>query len=335
MLPLCTRCRTYHYSQFTPCANYSFPSYPSQSSASLYQNIPQSITHAPIAIKSASKYSKQAEVKLHRDTSSLNTITPCANYSFPSYISQSSVPLYQNIPPSITHEQIAIKSSPKHAKAELHRDTSSLDTIIPTGDVNPILISGFIRRTSSNIPDDIINLIFQFWLIYGEFDPKWKHPHMILNHNNKIVKMPNDRDNNGSIFLSSMLSDGNHKFRFRIIEKPWQIIIGLWRCSADSNPPVDRLFANGKKAGLQGYGYCVTDGDKSNSDGVYEDLYGQDYEARKGNIIEMRIDFQALTLSFCFNGYDLGVSHYLKRGIYKVGVYIWSYNRDGIIQIMQ
>ena len=139
-------------------------------------------------------------------------------------------------------------------------------------------VIGYIRSDQSlqdmQIPDGIILICILF---YGsncdKFDPKWKGKGMILSKDDKCVHNRNELAN---IYCKKIIDSGYHEWKFKIVKVGSDedcLMIGLWRCSKDCTPPLNKFFTSGKD---QGYGWrsMTKKGRKSRSrDGCYSEQF--------------------------------------------------------------
>ena len=196
-------------------------------------------------------------------------------------------------------------------------------------------VSGYIRRNKSSTHQQIPQgVVFICILFYGtdcdEFDPKWKGKTMILSKNNRCVDYQPTGPQN--IYGKKIIDSGYHEWKFKIIksgsEGPF-FMIGLWRCSTKKNPPTTGFFTRGQD---QGYGYSVGTAAKSRcSDGCTMDSFG--VKVNDGDIVEMMVDFDQLSLCWKVNGESYGKSHDITKDKYRAAVFIGLERR--IVEIIE
>lgn len=192
---------------------------------------------------------------------------------------------------------------------------------------NDLLFSGYIRRLHLNdiVPKDINKICQLFWFIAEHFDPNCKNPNMTLSDDLKIASMIDTQSNRGCVYLPGIFGWGIHIFKFKIIKKPFNLNIGIWRWERNEQniqqsiqrPPLNKSFTKGQD---YGYGYKLTMALINGDDGMYSDEYGVIIE--DGDIVFMKLDLVNYTLSYSVNELDFGISHYIKSDYYKVGVYM-------------
>ena len=172
-----------------------------------------------------------------------------------------------------------------------------------------------------------------------EFDPKWKERCMSLSSDRKTVTMKHGKFNSGSIFFPDIICNGHHEIKFKIVNKSFKMMIGIWSVSKN-NKELPLNTWNGDGYGY-GYGYDITEATKNET--VYTSVdaeYG--VEVKDGDIVIMIIDLPSScwssgNLSYKVNNKDFGTAHEIKYGSYKVAVYMNASDQDtndAIIQII-
>ena len=198
-------------------------------------------------------------------------------------------------------------------------------------------VYGYIRRQKSlkyeRIPTGIIYICILFYGNFtDEFDPEWKGKTMDLSKNNKRVRYDPTGDFE-SIFCKKIIESGYHEWKFKVIkpgtEGPY-MMMGLWRCSKDKEPPTTTYFTNGKN---QGYGYSVANATLSQIDnGCTSTSNPYGVVIREGDIVEMIVDFDDLSLSWKVNGKSYGKSHDITKDKYRAAIFMCA--GEGIVEIM-
>ena len=202
-------------------------------------------------------------------------------------------------------------------------------------------VAGYIREDKllkdQEIPEAIVLICTLF---YGagcdEFDPKWKGQFMTLSDDNKRVEYKYRSDlnieSNQSIFCKKIIDSGYHEWKFKIVENTdssCHFIIGLWRCADNVDPPVDTFFTDGK---YQGYGWFLDRKAKTEShDGNYGAKFGVD--VKEGDVIEMSVDFDRLSLCWKVNEISIGKSHDITQDKYRAAIFISYYKR--VVEIIE
>ena len=187
-------------------------------------------------------------------------------------------------------------------------------------------VSGFMRRASNDyIPCEIIQICISFWGGTDRFDKanisKWMEWDLVSNSLRRTWKW----SQRACAYLENIVSSGCHEWKFKIVECSNNgdsiIMIGIWRSKGKMSPPLDTLF----NLDEQGYGYMVDAGRRSM---VYNqwDRYG--VKCVSGDIVEMTLNFDDLSLSFKVNGRDYGRSHHIKAGEYRAAVFMMQLNQE-------
>merc|ERR1712228_551094 len=184
-------------------------------------------------------------------------------------------------------------------------------------------VYGYIRQmTNDDIPNDIIHLCILFYAALDRFDRQHISSKLTLNEYDQSVKR-NQAGGSANIYFENIVESGRHEWKFKIVRcqnHSGGYMIGLWKVQPNVAPPLDNFFAMGKE---KGYGYSISDGKKSRLfDGCSAEQYGK--RCNDGDIVEMIVDFDSLSLSFKVNGKDQGKSHDLyKDDKYRAAVYMW------------
>ncbi len=144
------------------------------------------------------------------------------------------------------------------------------------------------------------------------------------------------KSTNGNIFLDNVMSSGVHTYSFRFIGDKHLVfddgIIGITPDNKASNVVLHGTpFILTKEANSYGFGTaeCTKAGIK---DWGSPDSYGK--ESKGGDIIEMIVDLDNMTLRYTINGEDQGIAHKdLDPNTYRVAVYL--YDQDCKIELIQ
>ena len=133
-----------------------------------------------------------------------------------------------------------------------------------------------------------------------------------------------------SVLLENdILSQGIQSFKFNIIETCDCIFDGCWNIgiglipSTKSNQITDKFFVDSDNDGDDDcYCYMSSVGKKQNGNAYgWDTPYG--VKSRKGDIIEMIVDFDKLQLKYMVNDNDQGIAFNIQSKIYRVAVYFW------------
>ena len=126
-----------------------------------------------------------------------------------------------------------------------------------------------------------------------------------------------------SSYLENIVDSGRHQWTFKIVERRGTVIIGIWRVLQNEQPPLGHNFARGSYRQYRGYGYFVSKGLRTDKNcGVSDSPYG--VVCKDGDIVEMILDFDELSLSFKVNGTDYGKCHDVKQDKYRAAVFLYE-----------
>ena len=176
------------------------------------------------------------------------------------------------------------------------------------------LINGYIRNMQVILPKDetfynIPPLINHICLIYygstDEWDSKYISKKMKL-QDNCITNISDVAYEYVSAFGRAIISSGKFHWKFKIekVQKTgWYIVIGIWKIKSEVEPPKETYFTH--KGYKSGYGFVTEDGKLvTETGGSSFKKYG--VPCKTGDIIDMYLDLDKLTLSFAINGTDYG-----------------------------
>ena len=179
-------------------------------------------------------------------------------------------------------------------------------------------VTGFIRSTTNkHIPEEIIHICMLFYALVDQFDPKCIDSKMIkINEETQSVKIRGY--GHPSAYLKNIVDSGHHKWKFRIVQRTSVMSIGIWRVQMNESPPLDTYFTYGHD---KGYAYSLSTGMSTAICGAQSRTkYG--VRGKDGDIVEMILDFDDLSLSFKVNGIDFGKSHDVTQGKYRAAVHL-------------
>lgn len=194
-------------------------------------------------------------------------------------------------------------------------------------------VFGYIRNNQlkdKEFPKEIILIcILFFGKEIDSFDPKWKGAGMTLSNDNRRVEYKNSGMQ--SLYCKKIVESGYHEWKFKVVQTKTYggyFTFGLWRCSKNKNPPLNTYFTKGAN---QGYGYSVDAAKKSRiTNGSCSEPFG--VLAKSGDIVEMMVDFEQLTLCWKVNGESYGKSHDITQDKYRAAIYMGYSNK--IVEIM-
>ena len=123
-------------------------------------------------------------------------------------------------------------------------------------------------------------------------------------------------------FLSNVVDRGRYSWRFRLVQvslhRYWTLTIGIWKCRKGVAPPINHIFTIGKHIA---YGFAANVGVLVDPETGHDDeelSYGK--WCRAGDVVEMRVDFGRLELSFVINGKDYGKAFTIEKTAYRAAV---------------
>ena len=195
-------------------------------------------------------------------------------------------------------------------------------------------VIGYIRKLKSlDIPSEVVNICIAF---YGNgkdiFDPECISKYMTLTENGTIVSI-NDNFVTASAYLSVVVDSGIHKWKFKILAKPYGMI-GIYKVKNINDKPLTNIAFTHNGAG---YGYCITDKTLSNpitgSTAGRNSGYGPGYTSgygpdiiKSGQIIQMILNLNDLSLQFIINGMKYPKAFDIERCKYRAAVYGYCAN---------
>ena len=161
-------------------------------------------------------------------------------------------------------------------------------------------------ETFYNIPPLINHVCLVFYGSSDEWDPEYIPNKMKLEDN--CITYIHGYHRYVSAFGKAIVSKGKFHWKFmveKVQDKGWYIVIGIWKTKSEDHPPKDTYFTHlGYKSG---YAFVADDGKLvTESGGGSSKEYGVSCKA--GDIIDMFLDLDALTLSFSINDIDYGVA---------------------------
>eukprot|EP01083_Nonionella_stella_P176085 615170_1 len=201
------------------------------------------------------------------------------------------------------------------------------------------LVNGYIRLSHSNT-DIIPQCVHQICCIffYTSFD-EWnqnlisKSTYFTADPANESVLHHSGSNGLKSAFLTNIVDEGKHCWRF-VIKKysSFNLMFGIWNLESDPEPKINAYMGSkGNTAYVFDFGYAELNKHDGSSVWTGANSYGT--RCTEGSIIDIRLDFDALTLSYTINKVDFGVAFNIKQGKYVFGV--TSYSKDNCIVLEQ
>lgn len=155
-------------------------------------------------------------------------------------------------------------------------------------------LKGKEKEYKANYPQLIKYLILCFSNAKDEFDPKAVHQNLQINKQSIAVKIKKGKNKNA--YLKNKLSEGIHVWTFKIQEHTSSAAIGIWKTSS-GKPELNR-FIDGTNIPFAPTGYFITtNGNKSDP----SNWRIRCKPAYNGDCIEMKLDLNALSLTFKIN----------------------------------
>ena len=188
-------------------------------------------------------------------------------------------------------------------------------------------IYGYIREQFGN--DTPNGVILVCLLFYGNKFDKWDKENKALeveiDENNIVTHLSYETAT--TTFLTEEVDSDIHSWKFKVVKctnhRYGTMRIGIWDVSKNGGkPPFNEPFNSFYKFGLnefQGYAYYTSNG-KKNIFNIYEE-WGE--KCLEGTIVDMKVDFNELSLSFMINGKDYGKAYDIKPGKYRAAVYLY------------
>ena len=200
------------------------------------------------------------------------------------------------------------------------------------------LVSGYIRENEATlrVPEDIISICVVFYFEPSDsFAVTAGSRHTIVGED--CTTAIKEGDGKGSIFLSSVVRSGVHRWRFRIGQhhpSNFSVCIGVWKdkhavaIDQDMDRKVNLAYARLTKG---------DDGDGEHDAGSFAPAqqYSKRTASRRrtrcnaGDTADMVLDLNRLELSYSQNDIDYGVAFSVEKTAYRAGVFMYR-NGDSI-----
>ena len=138
-----------------------------------------------------------------------------------------------------------------------------------------------------------------------------------------------------SAFLKNTISEGIFHWKFKIKKITSSYMdIGIWKInSGEQKLAINTFFTRDKNSG---YAFCVGFGTLVNPDDPNlnpGDLQKYGKICQNGDIVEMILNLDDLTLKYIINDTDYGVAYNIEKTSYKAAIYM--YGRGSCIQLLQ
>ena len=126
--------------------------------------------------------------------------------------------------------------------------------------------------------------------------------------------------NYNSAFCKNIVNEGLCHWKFRIKKRSensrnWAFVIGIWSTKTTKEPPRNTYFTKDRSS----YAFVADSAKMVNESGGG---FGNDYgvKCKEGDIIDMYLDFNNLTLRYCINDKDYGVACNVDNASYRAAV---------------
>ena len=200
-------------------------------------------------------------------------------------------------------------------------------------------VYGYIRE---EFGDDIPNgVILVCLLFYGNKLDQWDKTNiaMAIKSDEEGIMTHLNPDKATSTFLTEEVDSDIHSWKFKVVKctnhNYGTMRIGIWDVSKNEGiPPFDEPF-NYRMHGREGYAFYASNGKviSCKENGFWKATIEYGEECPDGTLVDMKVDFNELSLSFMINGKDYGKAYGIKPGKYRAAVYL--YFEDDSIQFIE
>eukprot|EP01083_Nonionella_stella_P075050 203780_1 len=205
-----------------------------------------------------------------------------------------------------------------------------------------VIVFGYFHQLNSQTPSNIIGICAAYFNRSEEWDKYWINKQLALDVQTQTVTHAKCTNyTGGSAFLKRVIKSGIHEWRFRIEQcyvpsRKWSTMhIGVYRiryASAEGAPrkktrdPTHSWFAKGVE---RGYALSVINGKMNDSHGNMVQQKRHKIQCKNGDVIDMMLNMNALSLDFAINGEYYGDTCTIRKGHYRAAVYL-TYVGDSI-----
>ena len=171
------------------------------------------------------------------------------------------------------------------------------------------------------ISSPLIQLISSYYYIEDKFNYELSKFCYTILQNNHLALSKSEGSHAGTAYLSRIVTNGIHKWTFKIIKVATKCLfmtIGIWK---EHHPRIRNIRLDDAKGSCYGWIVNVLDcGQILAGDGECNGCYGV-RSCVNGDVVEMILDLNCMTLRYTLNGYDLGVAYYgIERCSYRAAV---------------
>lgn len=190
------------------------------------------------------------------------------------------------------------------------------------------VVFGYIRRDYENIPPLVQYTCLAFYRSSDQWDRGCIGVDYTLSEDNMTITHAEKLHSYSSAFCQQVVDKGKYEWRFLIKEraepsKHWSILIGIWKTMINGRkqaPQINSYFTaygTGDNGGAYAYvtdNACIV----NKTGGGYGSKYG--IMCKTGDIVQMFLDLDELTLSYSVNGIDQGVAYKIQPGSYRAAL---------------
>eukprot|EP01084_Bolivina_argentea_P209042 356176_1 len=185
-----------------------------------------------------------------------------------------------------------------------------------------------------NIPEIIQNICVIYYHLYDEWDSQYIANVHTLNEENQCIEHTGRLKYESSFCSTIAHSDyGEYHWKFKIkhdIKQVYWIVIGIWKTMSKPKPPTHTHFTEGSSY-KSGYGYVVTEAQTTGpTGGVSGGSYG--VKCKSGDIVDMFLNFDDLTLKYSVNDKDMGVAYQITNTPYRAAIF--THDKGAAVQLL-
>ena len=209
-----------------------------------------------------------------------------------------------------------------------------------------LLVSGYVRAIEEicidsllqNVPTAINDIIYLYQMLYDGWSRRYSNKRILISNNSRMILV--DKNGDRTAFGASVISPQNIKI-FR-----WRIKMISAKDGFKETPSFIGVIADDEEA-MRGYhdslgwsrcGYQLCGGSGELYCNYHETkcIATNSYQCRfhkEGDVLEMTLDLNELTISYALNGQDFGVAfHNIKPRNYRLA---WStFNAKGAVFLL-
>ena len=195
------------------------------------------------------------------------------------------------------------------------------------------IVYGYVRRQRENIPQPIIDFILLFYCEYDEWDVVTSS----VVKDGKCIQLQGKSMIAGNAYLKNTISDGVFSWRFKIVSVCDEMNIGVVKAS-NINTSWGRFFQVANTAYVWEAVHYKNKGCLMNpTKGGHVMLRDYGPACKDGDIVEMVLDLEQMTMRYKVNDIDLGIAfEEIEKTEYKGAIFMYTYNdkRIGCIELL-